>query len=619
MVKLLRLTSTDNCNFLADLDAGIALGENASIGLQNLTFESTDFTTFSIGSSNNEISFSLNRLTGTAQNPDIFDFVNKQLTIKSYTKLTINNFWEDLEATLNECLNMSDDTGTAYGNFKVLFPNETINIDKVVIVYKLAPMQMMFNVNESLLPRDGRLALMQSSRTTAPSGTRDLVIDTTDQSNDGINLGNIKLLPTLAATDLRKYFVYPREGDTFGFDKNFEMIEWSRGSGMFMVRVGNLVDNSGNAQTNGFSVGFSTFNLQETTGNGLQQIDDNEVFFEIRVLRPQDPYEFCLPEDLGVKQASLVVPLKVGVATGIQNDHILFERVGNVISGRILNTAIPGGTSSPIFSYTLSREQMKLDLLPYICVFGDETSAMVGHPNITFNPLINPLDIDGSNYSNDKYTITGLSQSIVASGNCFKKLSDNGFASVVPDPDDLWYSPTNPPDASFSPYIANTMLKLNGSILRLMGFNELSYPNNSEYILQSPLTDLNYLGDEYLQFNIIPDGLVDLTNSDNYIVLLDSNPLFSYDASKFDYTDTNNVFLKLNNVKRGRRKSILCTIPVNNNSGIVEYAANDPIYIDFDNKFKQELKNLRLRVLNKNFDEVLTTGESVITLLLNDK
>ena len=46
MVKLLRLTSTDNCNFLADLDAGIALGENASIGLQNLTFESTDLPHF---------------------------------------------------------------------------------------------------------------------------------------------------------------------------------------------------------------------------------------------------------------------------------------------------------------------------------------------------------------------------------------------------------------------------------------------------------------------------------------------------------------------------------------------------------------------------------------------
>jgi len=48
MVKLLRLTSTDDCKFEADLDAGIKLGEEASIGLQNLTFESIDFTAFSI-------------------------------------------------------------------------------------------------------------------------------------------------------------------------------------------------------------------------------------------------------------------------------------------------------------------------------------------------------------------------------------------------------------------------------------------------------------------------------------------------------------------------------------------------------------------------------------------
>jgi len=155
--------------------------------------------------------------------------------------------------------------------------------------------------------------------------------------------------------------------------------------------------------------------------------------------------------------------------------------------------------------------------------------------------------------------------------------------------------------------------------LRLMGFDYTTYPNNLEYVIQRPTTLIEYDGPFCRQFNLIPDGLVDLTNSDNYIVLLDSNPLFSYDASKFDYTDQTTTNLNINNIKRGRRKNILATLPVNNNNGIVEYRANDPIYIDLDNQYPQVIKNLRLRVLNKNFDVVETRGQSVMTLLLKDK
>ena len=99
--------------------------------------------------------------------------------------------------------------------------------------------------------------------------------------------------------------------------------------------------------------------------------------------------------------------------------------------------------------------------------------------------------------------------------------------------------------------------------------------------------------------------------------MLDSNPIYSYDASKFDYSDVNNT-RHIKHSKRGRRKNILATIPVNDNNGIVEFQPNELVFIDLDNKFPQEIKNLKLRVLDKNFDQVQTDGESILTLLIKD-
>lgn len=98
--------------------------------------------------------------------------------------------------------------------------------------------------------------------------------------------------------------------------------------------------------------------------------------------------------------------------------------------------------------------------------------------------------------------------------------------------------------------------------------------------------------------------------------MLDSNPLMSYDASRFNYA--REIAEVKSQPHRGRRINILATIPVNNNAtGIVEFEANELVYIDLDNRMPQNLKNLRLRILDKNFNEIKTTGTSVLTLLVN--
>jgi hypothetical protein len=122
----------------------------------------------------------------------------------------------------------------------------------------------------------------------------------------------------------------------------------------------------------------------------------------------------------------------------------------------------------------------------------------------------------------------------------------------------------------------------------------------------------------YLQFNLIPDGISSLTQSDNFVVILDSNPLLSYDASQFSYDDNQSQPTTTYNQMKGRRLNILATIPVNDNNGVVEFDSNELVYIDFDNKYPQEIKNLRLRVLNKNLEPILTNGKSVMTLLIKN-
>ena len=97
--------------------------------------------------------------------------------------------------------------------------------------------------------------------------------------------------------------------------------------------------------------------------------------------------------------------------------------------------------------------------------------------------------------------------------------------------------------------------------------------------------------------------------------MFDSSPVFSYDASRTAYglNDKNDPLI----ANRGRRKNIIATIPVNDNEGYLEYQPNELVFIDLDLSRPESIKNLNLRVLNKNFDPLVTSGLSIMTLLID--
>ena len=609
MVKLLRLTTENNLKFEADLDAGIDIKANSCIALQNLTFESSDFSALQVNNGNNDISFSLDR----DANVPPFNFISAELTNSNYSKSSIIQLFKDIEATLNSCLQINTSAGTvtgdAYSSFKVLFPGDNNyygEVEKVVIIFKLTPMIMAFNVMETGARRSWdtigdptaepalwSVALIGGG---IPNRQPILVFDQ-DTSDGGINLGNVR-----AANGTIQHNIYNKYA--------FSDFPLSAGSAMYMVRIQNLIDNTLAKDTNGFSVGLALTDLNEIGS----VIDDNaNIFpdslksFEIRVSRPLDPYETIIS---AVTTVTATSPYSYLTATGKANDHILFEKNGTELIISVLQSSAAGGVKIPLITQTLTKEEMKKNIFPYLCIFGTDSNAIIGHPIFTPDAIINPLELDPISPSNDNMEITGEYQGVLRGDNAYVNISSD-FGDVVPSLNDDLFQDND----TLEEY--NPTLKMNGSILRAMGYDESTFPNNTNYTIQKPATQLSLDNDFVAQFNLIADGLTVLTNSDNYIVVLDSNPLYSYDASKFDYS---NMITIPNDKKskRGRRLNILATIPVNDNNGFVEFNSNELVYIDFDNKFPQTIKNIRLRVLDKNFDEIETNGESVMTLLIKD-
>ncbi len=606
MVKLLRISSENNGTFKADLDAEIEIKENASICLQNLTFETLDFTAFRVNGNNQDVGFNFGKRFGGDQTIKLTALLDN----KSYTNLNITDFYKDLEATLNKCLGVGRDSdllGQAYANFRIYYykQGQIEGPENPTIMYKLSPPILMFNFNDTGDPRQNNgFNLFQRSRNASNDFTLNVNL-----TGDSINMGDMTQIVTGSATNTFSNFIY-NQGPN---------IEWCRGSAMFMARVHNLVDNTGTADTNGFSIGLSFTELQEATETGQVDIPNTARDFEIRVKRPTDAYEYVEPTFPHTNQISGLTPLNfLDAGPQAANDHLLIERKQGQIIGSVLNTSVANGLKTILFTYTLTREELQKPMYPYIAVFGEQANAKVGRPMVTINPIIKPFNDNTDQVNNKYYNVIGIKQALFDSGNVYSSLGTN-YNNVVPQLENRIFD--EDPSSPKYPENYNPQLTINAEVLRALSFNPDYYKGNQDYVLEIPQTLLSINdqdeGRAFLQFDLVSEGLSNLVNSDNYIVILDSNPLFSYDASKFDYTDPDNSnFNKYSN--RGRRINILATIPVNDNNGFVEYEPNELTFIDFDNRFPQSLKNIKLRVLDKDFNEIKTTGESIMTLLIKD-
>ena len=589
MVKLLRLTTENNCNFQADLDAGIEVSKKAQIAVQ----------------------WDTGAVTG---NPSLT--IEGYIPAKEYTRVDIEGLAQSVVHTLNQTQAV-DVAGTLNLNLNYAeFGLATTNDERSKIQYKLSPLTMPLHTNEDGTRRSAANGNELFGMTKAiQTGTGTLLdsLGVNDLTTDaGILLGNLfQNLATSSDTAELKNFIFPTHpcGDL------------SNGCGVFTCIVNNVTDNGGASDTNGFGIGLSFTDLQSTVlyDGASDTILPAERDFEIRIKKPADNYTFHTPANPGVEQTSTTAPHKydlIAHAVLAEHDLMMIEKKEDEVIGSILNTATGNaGQRIELFRYLLTAEQKTKKLHPYIYMCGGATTAVCGHPVFTPHVLEN---------DNLQYQVTGREQNLVipSSGDPSRNFFElmvltNGtytgaLANLLNNDqfDDDIYSTTQ-----------RMRIVMNSKVANILGFN--TTPGQNEFVFDNDsvpnTTRIRVANANSVGYDLEAANNLQATNSDNYSVIIDSNPVMGFDASKFNYEKGGGgVALPKSTHKRGRRLNILATLPVNDTTGIVEYNANELVYIDLDNTFPQVLKNMRLRVLDKDFSEIKTIGESVITLLIKD-
>ena len=588
MVKLIRITSEDNGNYNASLQDGIQLGSNSSIALQNLTAE-TLYETLNIVGANDTITSNLD----TTQ----FTSVESALTNKQYTNENQTDFFTDLEVTLNDTLRNMGNTadfvnaGDVMRAINIDYPNKTpISKDMVELQMRYTPVIMPLFRNDDKQTREGTTQEIFNAHISLfyDTGPTTLLED----------IGNMRLQTGIAATPARTHYITTVSDNMF----------LSRGSGIWGCRLQNLIDNIGPSDQNGYGIGLSFNNVN---GPYNTQIPNTDRDFEIRCQKVADNYVFITPtvpntpQDTGIAPYSMTTPVGTGTG-GTNNDQMVFWKDGANLHLQIWNKdgAAQGKVAWEVV-YVLSKEEQAKPLYPYLYICGSSpgditNDNIVGQPYFTADPFM---------AGNDNYEVTGHTQSINGGDSIFDLVN---MTAVKPFLD----------NDRFDGYAVQTqkyLWRMSNVVWNHVG---VEADSSTIYYDYNPIPQINTWGNGelYTQLRILisANNSYSILNSDNYVVVIDSNPVMSYDASRFNYGAASNIVNTYNEM-RGRQLNILATIPVNDNNGILEYQSNELVYIDLDNRFPLELKNLRLRLLNKYLEPVATKGLSVMTLLIKDQ
>ncbi len=582
MVKLVRLTTENkNAVFQSNLDAGISVSKDASIALQNLTF-SADFDVLEITANNNKVKYNLAE--------GINNTLEYELPAVSYTNSNYRDFYKDYEAALNGCLSVTQATpldADVYSSFKVVEEG-----DRVLTKFKYTPMIMPFMNNDGTERDYVTQGLFEISYKSPTSQDESIFIETSN--NPLTTMGNMRSAQS-ENMSTRQNYICPIAPD----------FVWSKGSSMFMCRIENLLNHGGADNTHGFGIGLSYTNIKLNT-EMKSQIQSESRDFEVLIEKNDQPYRFISPDDPYVEKTSPTSPFKFDISVDtnpLSHDHIIFQRNKNTITACIWNTSDGGGVGvrNELFSYAIPAADAYKPLYPYIYMKSNASNCMIGRPVLTMDTL--------EMLGNEDFGRSGLLQSLggFAQPNAYNAISAF-FSGVIPDLLDARFG------GEFD--LQDPTVSTNGAVLRFLGYDVNKYSANIEYKLGLPLTKGIDLRTPFLEFILTPSQQHQVVNSDNFIVILDSYALDSYDASRTNYGQNSTNPASIAN--RGRKLSILATIPKNDNSGFLEYEPNEIVYIDLDLSTDVEIKNLNLRVLNKEFNPININGKAVMTLLIKN-
>tara|TARA_R110000823_G_scaffold72502_5_gene166710 strand:+ start:101 stop:2305 length:2205 start_codon:yes stop_codon:yes gene_type:complete len=730
MVKLVRLSTENDCKFNANLDSDLVVGNDAQIAVQNLTFESV-FNVLNISANDRTIKFNLDRDEYIPDTSRTDGFLQTQI----YTSDNYTTFFPALEVALNDTLTLNKGAAHPHGKYKTTGQFDVgpsnVNNERQNITFRLSPV-----VHPQALGPNGRdfnpVApnsdagniepyklyddLFMISKT-APGGVAEETLSPI-QGTDGSQIlayGGYKKKVGVASSALLDSFIYPTSAD----------VNWCKGSSVYYCRVGSLPI-AGNKEEEGFAIGLSQTPIVGSTDDGTP-LKNTDRTFEIRAYRKGDFYEFVTNNNA---TTSTLTPASAETSLDDvpENDVLMLEKTGTQIIGSVTQTfahwdlttgnnwtQAPGGAIEifdttnlgTIATYRRTQVAAPTNFQWYVATgqntwdvynsgstggtppnpavdtrdavaTSDNTSGVISVAGVTFNPAQQPTRVAQAAFKNilftteltylerandlypymyicgsedegggdqngsvvqwvgmtlDPFDVTSGLQDDADDFNAYDDLlypqggnawgaagqatGDNPVRTSMDnsDPTIVAKLPTLDEELYFDNWATfpelSPILSIPKEILRFMGFSEPQF-NGAGYF---DFTRGSFSLKDNFGFTLIPSSDFQVANDENYVVVIDSHPVVSYDCSltqgKLLNSDTAS--------KTGKRMNIIATIPQQVDvRGVVNFEANNLIYIDLDNNFKQNISNIRVRVLTKQLEPITTRGSSIITLLIKD-
>lgn len=568
-MKLIRLATDNDGLFASAFQNDMVIAPQSQMALLNLTFK-TNIGTFVVIPPGANI-------TMKTDNTQVVTQQTVAMPENSYKVGEVETFYKDVQHALNSSLQNDNSRGAgnkSYNGIGSAFRIGTSDNGLKTIEYRYAPfINPITNFNN---PVSNSMIWFNDYITPTVTGAA------------GQKVTSITKNVARSASDGRAYKVLPLNGRRL-----------NDGSALFTARVADSVDNGSGNDDNGFGIGLSRTNLGVGFDN-TADIPADQRDFEIRFNRMGETYKFIT--NLSNENDSFIQPRRVESATypNVNEHDVLFMEVsGNVLQYGVIQD---DGATAVRRVFNEVNVAAGEELYPYLYIRGASTDVKVDAFNYTIDPWL--PGIGGDNDGNDEWQITGKDDTAFA--NSYQDILDTvpmNTAITQVDQSDRWDEAQN---IKFN-------LTMNFNILNALGFTQFKTDGgffNQRISRSSPVRC----------WKVILAPVLPVTySSDNFIVESMSLPLDSFDASKTNYP----ISVPYDNPatdKRGRRKNILMTIPVNDNdTGLVEYESSTPIFVDINNAEEINAKNLNFRILNKDFSPIIQADETAIATILIKK
>jgi len=577
-MKLIRLATDNHARFDANFDTPINIAPNSSLALQNLSLE-REFPVFEIGPNNEfvNVKYPVDPAPGGGVDSVIPRIVVDEIEEKDNL---LHHISQALNGTLVEHSVESGGGATE---------DEQGPAEWVV---RENPENQRPEIRLELTPLLTPFEQLPSEFTTESIFQEEDFITRLNRVSGATDIGDRFHLTTgQARTTDRAYLIELTTG-----------LSLCRGCGTFAVQIEDSNDNGLGggvlATNNGFGIGvcLGVDSIPKTGGKLVDADVDYEVYFN----RNGSNYSVIQSKgDARVDSGS--APLKVrlaGHANANTHDVMGIHVENNTIFGFV---AKDEANPIDLFAIQTLTDAQKLaiqqhGIKAYMYFNDDNTGVKICNSRVAVSPYVTDGAFAGAGDIATFATRNGGRDSAV-------DLADNILEKLPfvfdPDNDNQLGNPRD--EMAF-----NVNLTLDPTIQRFLGrsVTQIIAPADNLQVFEGSL-------------RLVSDNQLSFTYNDYYILESLSLPLDSYNAVPDERLSLNVPDAQaLRTPLKGDRKNILATIPLQQGVGQVTYETNTPIFIDIRNLQDQNIRNLKFRVLDKNFKEIKTQETTNMTLLV---